>query len=119
MGYRIDYVVRDGTLAAVVRGKSSLAQAAWIAQDIAEQAARHAARRLLIDLRGLVDRVGALGTLLLAPAAVERCRVAVLDVPEYDAYYAFPETAARAQGHDLRYFASPAAALDWLGQRRA
>ena len=35
MGYRIDYVVRDGTLAAVVRGKSSLVQAAWIAQDIA------------------------------------------------------------------------------------
>ena len=58
--------------------------------------------------------MGALGALLLAPAALDRCRVAVLDVPEYDAYYAFPENAARARGHHLRYFASPADALAWL-----
>ena len=119
MGYRIDYVERGETLAAVVKGKSSLAHAACIAQSIAEQAARQGVRRLLIDLRGLADRVGALGAMLLAPAAVERCRVAVLDVPGYDNYYAFSEHAARRRGGELRYFIHPADALDWLGERRA
>ena len=118
MGYRIDYVERGETLAAVVRGKT-LAHAVEIAQDIAEHAGRRAARRLLIDLRGLVDRVGSLSALLMAPATQVRCKVAVLDVPDYDSYYAFPETAARARGGDLRYFASRDDALDWLGERRA
>ena len=120
MGYRIDFAVRDGALAAVVRGKSSPHQAAWIAHDIAEQAGRQAARRLLIDLRSLADRVGSLGTLLMAPAgprSLERCKVAVLDVADNDAHYVFSEAAARACGYPLRFFDNPAAAFDWLGSR--
>ena len=119
MGYRIDYVERGGTLAAVVRGRNSFVHAVQIAQDIAEHAGRRAARRLLIDLRGLVNRVGSLSALLVAPATQVRCKVAVIDVPHYDSYYAFPETAARARGGELRYFASRDDALDWLGERRA
>src|SRR5258707_280533 len=83
-------------------------------QPVAEHAVRRAARRLLIDLRGLVGRVGSLSALLVAPATQVRCKVAVVDVPENDSHYAFPETAARALGGDLRYFASRDDALDWL-----
>ena len=117
MGYRIDYAVHDGTLCAVVRGKSSLEHAAWIGQEIAEQASHEAVGRLLIDLRGLADRVGTLGELLLGwggQRVLSRCRVAVLDVQENDPHYAFSELAAQHSGHALRYFAHPAAALSWL-----
>jgi hypothetical protein len=75
---------------------------------------RRAARRLLIDVRGLVGRVGSLSALVMAPAERLQCRVAVLDVPEYDAYYAFPESAARARGVSLRYFTRADDALAWL-----
>jgi hypothetical protein len=119
MGYRIDFVEKGETLAAVVRGRNSFTHAFAIAQDIAEHAVRRASRRLLIDMRGLVGRVGSLSALLMAPATQLRCKVAVVDVPEYDAYYAFPEAAARARGGDLRYFASRDDALDWLGTTAA
>ena len=119
MGYRIEFVEKGETLAAVVRGQNSFAHAVDIAQDIAEHAVRRASRRLLIDLRGLVGRVGSLSALLVAPATQVRCKVAVVDVPDYDSYYAFPENAARELGGDLRYFASQDDALDWLGEHRS
>jgi len=121
MGYRIDYRMRDGTLCAVVRGKSSFAHAAWIAHDIAEQASREAVSRLIIDLRGLADRVGTLGVLLMArsgPRVSSSCRIAVLDVEENDPYYSFVELAAQGAGYVLRYFADAAAAVNWLGERQ-
>ena len=117
MGYRIDFDVREGALYAVVRGKSSSAHAAWIGQDIAEQARRHATRRLLIDLRGLAGRVGNLATLLSAPRgarALANCKVAVLDIEDNDPYYVFAEMNSRGVGDGLRYFAQPSAALSWL-----
>ena len=117
MAYRIKFAVQEDTLYASVQGKSSLAHAAWIGQDIAEQASAHAARRVLIDLRGLADRVGTLGALLLGPGgrrALERHQVGVLDVQENDSHYAFSEAGARARGLTLRYFAQPSAALSWL-----
>ena len=80
MGYRIHYAVGGETLRATVLGKSSLSHAARIARDIAEQAAQRAIKQLLIDVRGLVDRVGTLGTLVLATCRpVSDCRVALLD----------------------------------------
>ena len=117
MGCRIHYAVRDGTLRAVVSGKTSGAYAAWIAHDIAEQAGRETCKRVLIDLRGLDDRVGSLGALSMAsgePGAVSGCRVAVVDAMENDAYYAFHEMAARARGYVLRCFTSVADAARWL-----
>lgn len=117
MGYRIDYAWRAGTLRAVVSGKSSLEHAARIARDIAEQAAAAEARHLLIDVRGLLDRVGTLGT-LLAPRTIGDRRVAVVDVYENDPFYAFPEHAAHRRGRSLRYFYDPGAALRWLNSPR-
>lgn len=117
MGYRIDYALRDGTLRAVVSGRSSLEYAARIGRDIAEQAAAAGARHLLIDVRGLLHRVGTLGT-LLAPRTIGDRRVAVLDVHENDPFYAFSEHAARRRGRSLRYFYDPGAALRWLGSPR-
>jgi hypothetical protein len=114
MGYRIDYAVSDGTLRAVVSGKSSLEQASCIARDIAEQANRQSVRQLLIDVRRLLGRVGTLGTLLGPRGEMEGCRVAVLDVSDNDPYYVFSENAARMRGRALRYFYDPAAALRWL-----
>jgi hypothetical protein len=112
MAYRIDYAVREGCLQAVVSGKSSVEHASSITRDIAEQASRQAARQLLIDVRNLLGRVGALGMLLdpKGPA----CRVAVLDSSDNDPYYVFSENAARARGRALRYFYDPSAALRWL-----
>lgn len=113
MGYRIDFALRDGTLRAVVSGRASLEHAASIGRDIAEQASRLAARQLLVDVRGLIDRVGTLGA-LFGRSAIADCRVAVLDVHENDPYYAFPEDAARRRGRSLRYFYDPKSALRWL-----
>jgi hypothetical protein len=104
MGYRIRYTPLDGALSAVVSGKSSLAAAGCIARDIAAQAAREAASRVLVDLRWLEDRVGTLRALLALP----KLRVAVLDIGENDPYYTFSER------EELRYFASVGAAIRWL-----
>jgi hypothetical protein len=119
MGYRIDFaVVGGGTVRATVSGKSSLRYAAHIARDIAEQAASRAAKRLLIDVRALADRVGTLGTLLVAACApVRDCRVALLDSADHERYAVFSELAARRRGYDVRAFDNPSEALSWLAAR--
>jgi hypothetical protein len=104
MSYRIRYAHQDGTLSAVVSGKSTPAAAGCIARDIAAQAARVSAGRVLVDLRWLEDRVGTLRALLGLP----QLRVAVLDIGENDPYYVFSER------EELRYFDSLKAALRWL-----
>ena len=121
MGCLIHYAVRDGMLRAVVSGKalgrSSGEVAAWIAHDIAEQAGRATCNRVLIDLRGVADRLGSLGALSMAngePGRVAGYRVAVVDGMENDAYYALHEMAARARGYVLRCFSSVADAARWL-----
>lgn len=116
MGYRIDFAVRDDTVAAIVSGRtSSEASAGWIAADIAEAAAREAGKKVLIDLRRLGNRVGSLGTLLLARGGRAPAeRVAVVDLKENDPYYVFHELAARNGGCELRYFEDAAEALEWL-----
>ena len=113
MSYRIKYAVNDGMLRAVVSGRASLGGAASIAQDISREASRQAVKKLIIDLRSLLDRVGTLGT-LLAPEAIAGRRVAVIDVSENDPHYVYSESAARVHGADLRYFYDPADALSWL-----
>ena len=116
MGYRIDFAVREDTVAAIVSGRtSSEAAAGWIADDIAEAARREAGKHVLIDLRRLENRVGSLGALLVtregrAPAE----RVAVVDLKQNDPYYVFRELAARDSGCELRYFEDAGAALRWL-----
>ena len=117
MGYRIDYSGAGGMMRATVSGKSSLRSAAWIARDIAEQAASRAAKKLLIDVRALADRVGTLGELLVgtcAPAA--DCRVALVDTHEHERYALFSEWVARSRGYDVRAFDNHYDALTWLGQ---
>mgnify|MGYP001599457526 CR=1 FL=1 len=121
MGYRIDYAVRDGMLRAVVSGRTAGraggTYAPWIARDIAEQAGRATVSRVLIDVRGLSDRLGSLGALSMAacrPQQVGGYRVAVVDSIEHDAYYALHEMAARARGYVLRCFSSAADAVRWL-----
>src|SRR5262245_25843475 len=116
MGCLIHYAVRDGMLRAVVRGKAQgRGAAAWVAHDIAEQAQRETCNRVLIDLRGMPDRLGSLGTLAaVVPAAsggssrVVGYRVAVVDELQNDAYYALHEMAAQARGYVLRCFGTVA-----------
>lgn len=117
MGCRIDYDVREGMLRAAVSGKSSLAEAAWVARDIAEQAGQRMVNRVLIDVRRLADRVGTLGMLSMAKGCageVSGYRVAVLDVKENDGFYALHEAAARARGYALRCFSNASDAVNWL-----
>lgn len=117
MGCLINYATGDGMLRAVVSGRSTNEDAAWIARDIAEQADRHTVRRVLIDVRRLGDRVGTLGMLSLAagtPGEIRGYRVAVVDAVENDAYYALHEMAAQARGYVMRCFTSVADAARWL-----
>lgn len=121
MSCRIDYGIGQGVLRAVVSGKSSLAYAAWMARNIAEQAAGAAAECLLIDLRRLRDRVGTLRALLAegdGPAGGTQRRIAVVDLSENDRYYVFSESAARSRGCELRRFDDFAAAMSWLRGER-
>ena len=120
MGYRIHYAVRDGMLRAAVSGKTlgrgTASHADWIARDIAAQAGEETVNRVLIDLRGLADRLGFLGSLAMVRGerSVSGYRVAVVDTMENDAYYALHEVAALARGCVLRCFSSVADAARWL-----
>ena len=100
---------------AVVRGRSAR-NAERIGRDIADQAMREAAKQLLIDVRGLADGLGALGTLVLA--ASHRRRAAVIDWGENGLYHPFSELAARRRGSEVRYFFDIGSALEWLHYRR-
>lgn len=115
MGYRIEYAERGDTMQARISGKSSLAHATHIARDIAEEAGRRAAKRLLIDVRGLADRVGILATLVLG--ACESGRVALVDTVDNDRYHALSEGLARSRGRALRCFNDRTSAIDWLQGR--
>jgi hypothetical protein len=117
MGYRIHYAVREGMLQAAVSGRAGGLPVERIAQDISAAAGRETVNRVLIDVRGLTDRLGSLGALALVrcePARMSGYRVAVVDAMENDAYYALHEMAARARGYVLRCFGSAAEAVRWL-----
>ena len=112
MGYRIEYAVRGETMQARVSGRSSLGHAARIARDIADEAARRAVRDLLIDVRGLMDRVGTLGTLALE--ACSAARVALVDTSDNERFHILSEGLARSRGYALRCFHDRASAMAWL-----
>jgi hypothetical protein len=117
MSCRIKYAVHDGLLRAEVSGRSAGADAAWIARNIVEQAIQLMVSRLLIDVRRLQNRLGTLGTLAMVTSsarAVSGYRVAVVDVMEYDGYYAWHEQTAQQRGFALRCFTSAAEAVNWL-----
>ena len=115
MGYRIEYAVRGRTMQARVSGRSTLSHATRIARDIAEEAARRAVRDLLIDVRGLLDRVGTLGTLALE--ACGAARVALVDTSENERFHILSEGLARSRGYALRCFHDRASAMAWLQQQ--
>jgi hypothetical protein len=112
VGYRIEYAVRGSTMQARVSGRSSLGHAARIARDIAEEAASRAVRDLLIDVRGLMDRVGTLGTLALG--ACSAARVALVDTSDNERFHILTEGLARSRGYALRCFHDRASAVAWL-----
>jgi len=115
VGYCIEFAHRAGTLEAVVSGKASEAYVRFIARDIAEELTRQAAKRLLIDVRRLRNRLGSLASLARLPArGLKPRRIAVVDLKELDRYYAFPELAMRRRGTQMRRFPDPRAAMNWL-----
>jgi hypothetical protein len=117
MGYCIHYAVGDGMLRAAVSGRAGALLAEHIGHDIAETADRETVKRVLVDVRGLSDRLGSLGALAMVrcePARVSGYRVAVVDSLEHDAYYALHEMAAQARGYVLRCFGSMGEAVNWL-----
>ena len=115
MGYRIHYAFAGCMMRARVSGRSTLRHADWMAREIREEAGRSAAKHLLIDVRGLYDRLGTLGALALgACPSWSGGRTAVVDTSENDRYHALSEGAARWRGQALRYFGDPASAMRWL-----
>jgi len=119
VGYRIEYALRDGTMQARISGKSTLGHATSIAREIAEEAARRAVRDLLIDVRGLMDRVGTLGTLALEACGQGKlaARVALVDTSDNERWHILSEGLARSRGYALRCFNDRASAMAWLQQR--
>lgn len=119
MGCQVSCAVRGEMLQAVVSGRASRDAAAWIARAIVEQAMGQTVRNVLIDVRRLGDRLGALGTLALtggdAPP-VRGYRVAVVDVMEHDPYYALHEQTAKRRGFALRCFTNAVDAVHWLAR---
>jgi hypothetical protein len=115
MGYRIDFGIEQGaggrTLQARIQGRSAR-DAARIGRDIADQAKRESVEQLLIDVRGLADRLGVLGTLVLT--ACHRRRAAVIDSGDNELYHPFSEMEAQRRGYEVRYFFDAASALEWL-----
>lgn len=117
MACRINYVVRDGLLRAVVSGRATWRDALWLGRDIIEQSASQAAQRILIDVRNFTDRLGMLDLIALPEGNVplaRGCRIAVLDTQANDHHYARPEAEARRRGVQLRSFSSDAEAASWL-----
>jgi hypothetical protein len=113
MGYRIEYAVKGRTLLARVSGFTHV-HATTIARDIREEARRAAIKHLAIDVRGLVDRLGSLATLVHAAAPHQRVAV-IDDNDDHARYQPFAEREARRRKAKLRYFADARDALDWLG----
>jgi|1185.fasta_scaffold43205_2 hypothetical protein len=113
MGYRIEYAVMGPVLLARVSGFTS-DNGPVIAREIREEAKRAAIKHLMIDVRGLVDRLGNLSTLVSAAAPNQR--IAIID-DNYDhaRYQPFAEEEARRRNAKLRYFADAREALAWLG----
>ncbi|MDA0224796.1 MAG: hypothetical protein O2975_01655 [Proteobacteria bacterium] len=117
MSCRINYVVRDGLLRAVVSGHATWRDAMWLAKDIVEQAAKQASRHILIDVRHFADRLGMLDVIATVNgdrSLARGCKVAVLDTQENDHHYARPEAEARRRGYLLRCFSSEPEAATWL-----
>src|SRR5258706_5992081 len=112
MGYRIDFAQRGPTMSARVSGKSSLPHAERIAREIAEEAARRTVEQLIIDVRGLMDRVGILGTLVLRACAPKPERkVALIDTLDNSRYHAVSQGLAQRRGDAARCFDEPQAAI--------
>ena len=95
-----------------VSGRSRT-RAAAIGREIRKEAQGACVEQLVIDVRGLVDRLGSLGALALAAACRDH-RVAVVDGDENQLYHPFAEYVARRRKSQLRYFSDPRAALAWL-----
>jgi hypothetical protein len=101
MGYRIEYSVHSRAMVVRVSGCTH-SHAKTIAREIQREAKRAAVRRLVLDVRELIDRFGNLGTLVLGTC--RNRRVAVID-----------EDQGNPLSHSqLRYFADPNEALTWL-----
>ena len=113
MGYRIEYAVKGRTMVARVSGFTRH-HARTIARDIREEAERAAVKHLAIDVRGLVDRLGNLSTLVRAAAPHQRVAL-IDDNQDHERYRPFAEHEARRRKAKLRYFADARDALDWLG----
>jgi hypothetical protein len=113
MGYRIEYAVKGRTMVARISGFTR-ENATIIARDIRDEAERAAIKHLMIDVRGLVDRLGNLSTLVRAARAHQR--VAIIDDNEdHQRFQPFAEHEARRRKAKLRYFADAREALAWLG----
>jgi DNA-binding LacI/PurR family transcriptional regulator len=115
MSYRIQYSITGGVLMATISG--SCPTPAVLAREIGRQARENSASYLLVDVRGLRDRVGRLRELLLSRSIP--ARIAVVDSASNERLYTFAEHDARSRGCILRRFEDPDSALKWLWGSRS
>ena len=98
---------------ATVSGSSSPGA---IARDLSREARQNATRDLLVDVRGLRDRVARLREVLASKHLPNR--IAILDSVRNERLYVFAELDAQRRGCTLRRFDDQEAALAWLWHLR-
>jgi hypothetical protein len=121
VGYRIEHAFAGDKLEVVLSGSVAADTLAALAGEIVALTRKQPTARLLVDVRGLEDRIGPVQTLRLIEDypqddASRTRRVAVLERPEQVAAHYFHETAARNRGRLLRHFTDAAEAARWLDE---
>lgn len=117
MTYHIGHTYDDATLRVVLWGAVDGGSVDRLRDDIVTLGKERPVKRLLIDVRGLVDRVHPFEVVELVkryPAEGRLQRVAVVEDAEQAKAHQFHETVARNRGYDLRHFTDPAQAERWL-----
>jgi hypothetical protein len=111
---------RGSCLYAAARGVRTGKTVSAIAFRIADAAAAHGFSRILVDVRRLEGRLGAVDGLAVVTDVFRKLRgtglrqAAILDIPQTALPNNLLETMARNRGFNLRIFSNESAALMWL-----
>jgi hypothetical protein len=119
VNYRVEHAFEDDTLRVLLSGSVDEASVGRLSDDVAALSRHRPVKRLLVDVRALVDEVDAFAVLRLVeryPPEGRMQRVAVLEDKAQAKAHGLHETIARNRGYQLMHFTDPAQAESWLRQ---
>ena len=121
MSYRVEHAVEGDVLRVTLSGTVDDANVGQLAEDVVALNRQRQLKEVLIDVRGLADRVEAFRVIELVqsyPPESRLHRIAVLEDPSQRQAHEFHETAAWNRGYTLKHFTDAAAAAAWLHRKR-